>query len=46
MNIRVYYAAGSGRWMGLESRMDDGKVLRYVPIDGVETLAQSEGVGE
>ncbi len=46
LNIRVYYAADDGRWVGLESLMDDGKVLRYVPVEAAVVQAQGEGVGE
>ncbi len=30
MLIRVFYAADTGRWIGLESDLENGKVLRYV----------------
>ena len=46
MNIRVIYDAKDGQWVGLESLMDNGKILRYVPIEGIEAPVRGEGVGE
>ncbi len=33
LNIRVFYAAEGGDWVGLETDLENGRVLRYVPLE-------------
>ncbi len=46
LNIRVFYAPEDGQWVGLESQMDNGNVLRYVPVEIIPAPVRGEGVGE
>ena len=41
VDIKVYYRQGDGRWTGLESVLESGRVMRYVPAG--EELAASLG---
>ena len=37
VDIKVWYAVSDGRWLSLESRLDNGRVMRYVPSSEEQT---------
>ena len=32
IDIKLWYAASSGRWLSLESRLENGRLMRYLPL--------------
>jgi hypothetical protein len=52
IDIRLFYEVGSGRWLSLESKLDGGRTMRYVPMDasgmvmaGGSSTTSKDGVG-
>ena len=43
VRIEVGYARDSGRWTYLESTLDNGRVLRYLPTDATAAIAPDDG---
>ena len=52
IDITVWYARDSGRWLSLESRVEGGRVVRYLPAEPEEIAAlraetgSGEGAGD
>lgn len=42
LDIEVWYRRSDGRWLALESRLESGRLLRYVPAE-VDLLASTQG---
>lgn len=40
IDITVWYSEDAGKWLSLESRVSDGKIIRYLPV-GARTVAQA-----
>lgn len=40
IDITVWYSEDSGKWLSLESRVSDGKIIRYLPVEA-RTVAQA-----
>jgi hypothetical protein len=43
ISIEIAYARGSGRWLYLQSRLDNGRTLRYLPGDAAAALSSGGG---
>jgi hypothetical protein len=48
IDITVWHARDSGRWLSLESRVEGGRVIRYLPADPreIDTLREKFGSGD
>lgn len=48
IDITVWHAQDSGRWLSLESRVEGGRVIRYLPVDAqeIESLREKFASGE
>lgn len=42
MSIKVWYEKYSGAWVALESDLEGGEMLRYLPVEGEKLLSDTE----
>ena len=46
VDIRVYYSEAGGRWVALESRLENGRLMRYVPSSELRHASGTGVTGE